>query len=43
MISIYGSAEIGARLTEYPGPEHVRARAVGDARPLAESQDQLDP
>ncbi len=36
------ATQIAARLAETPGPEHVRARAVVDVRPIAESRDELD-
>jgi hypothetical protein len=36
------ATQIAARLTETPGPEHVRARAFVDVRPVAESQDELE-
>ena len=37
------ATEIAARLTNSPGPDHVRERAYVDVRPVADSQDQLDP
>jgi hypothetical protein len=37
------ATEIAARLTNCPGPDHVRERAFVDVRPVAESQDQLEP
>ncbi len=37
------ATEIAARLTQCPGPEHVRARAYVDVRPAAESRDELEP
>jgi hypothetical protein len=37
------ATEIAARLTQCPGPEHVRARAYVDVRPVAESRDELEP
>src|SRR5499427_2500887 len=37
------ATEIAARLTNCPGPDHVRERAYVDVRPVAESQDNLDP
>jgi hypothetical protein len=37
------ATQIAARLAETPGPEHVRARAVVDVRPVAESRDELQP
>ena len=37
------ATEIAARLTGCPGPEHVRARAYVDVRPVAESRDELEP
>jgi hypothetical protein len=36
------ATQIAARLTNTPGPEHVRSRAYADVRPLAESRDELD-
>jgi len=36
------ATEIAARLGECPGPDAVRAGAVADVRPLAESRDHLD-
>jgi hypothetical protein len=36
------ATQIAARLTQTPGPEHLRARAYADVRPLAESRDELD-
>lgn len=36
------ATEIAARLTHCPGPDHVRARAVVDVRPVAESRDELE-
>ena len=36
------ATEIAARLTNCPGPEHVRARAFVDVRPVAESRDELE-
>ncbi len=36
------ATEIAARLAACPGPEHVRARAVADVRPIAESRTELD-
>jgi len=36
------ATQIAARLAETPGPDHVRARAVVDVRPVAESRDELD-
>lgn len=36
------ATQLAARLTEVPGPAHVRARAVVDVRPLAESRDELE-
>ena len=32
------ATEIASRLTACPGPEHVRARAYADVRPIAEHQ-----
>ena len=37
------ATEIAARLTSCPGPDHVRERAWVDVRPVAESQDELEP
>ena len=36
------ATEIAARLTNCPGPDHVRARAMVDVRPVAESRDELE-
>ena len=36
------ATEIAARLSQAPGPEHVRDRAYVDVRPIAESRDELD-
>jgi hypothetical protein len=33
---------IASRLSSAPGPEHVRARAYADVRPVAESRHELD-
>ena len=33
---------IASQLGDVPGPEHVRARAYADVRPLAESRHELD-
>jgi len=41
--SLDRATQIAARLTETPGPEQVRARAVVDLRPIAESRDELEP
>ena len=35
------ATQIAARLADAPGPEHLRARAYADVRPLAESRDEL--
>lgn len=35
------ATQIAARLADTPGPEHVRARAVVDVRPIAESRHEL--
>ena len=35
------ATQIAARLTDAPGPEHLRSRAYADVRPLAESRDEL--
>lgn len=37
------ATEIAARLAWTPGPDHVRARAVADVRPVAESREELEP
>ena len=37
------ATEIAARLADCPGPDHVRARATVDVRPVAESRDELEP
>jgi hypothetical protein len=36
------ATEIAARLADCPGPEHVRARALVDVRPVADSRAELD-
>jgi hypothetical protein len=36
------ATEVAARLADCPGPEEVRARAVVDVRPIAESRAELD-
>ncbi len=36
------ATELAARLATCPGPEHVRASAVADVRPLAESHEDLE-
>ena len=36
------ATQIAARLADTPGPEHLRARAYADVRPLADSRDELD-
>lgn len=36
------ATQIASRLTRTPGPEHLRARAYADVRPLAESRGELD-
>ena len=36
------ATEIAARLTECPGPDHVRERAYVDVRPAAESRDEME-
>jgi len=41
--SLDRATQIAARLTEAPGPEQVRARAVVDLRPIAESRGELEP
>lgn len=40
--SIDRATEIAVRLTEVPGPESLRGRAVIDVRPIAGSRDELD-
>ncbi len=37
------ATQIAARLADAPAPEHVRARAFADVRPVAESRDELEP
>jgi hypothetical protein len=36
------ATQIAARLADTPGPDHVRARAVVDVRPIAESRHELE-
>jgi len=36
------ATEIAARLAGAPGPEHFRARAYADVRPIAEGRDELE-
>ena len=36
------ATQIASSLAEIPGPDHVRARASVDVRPLAESRDELE-
>jgi hypothetical protein len=36
------ATQIAARLADTPGPGHVRARAVVDVRPIAESRHELE-
>jgi len=36
------ATQIAGRLADTPGPEHVRARAVMDVRPIAESRHELE-
>lgn len=36
------ATQIAAKLADTPGPEHVRARAHADVRPIAESRDELE-
>ncbi len=36
------ATEIAARLSDCPGPEHVRVRAYADVRPIAEHQADID-
>jgi hypothetical protein len=36
------ATEIAARLANCPGPDHIRARAMVDVRPIAESRDELE-
>jgi hypothetical protein len=40
--SLDRAIEIAGRLGRAPGPDHVRARAYADVRPLAESRHELD-
>jgi hypothetical protein len=40
--SLDRAVAIAGRLSTVPGPEHVRARAYVDVRPLAESRHELD-
>jgi hypothetical protein len=40
--SLDRAADIASRLGGVPGPEHIRARAYVDIRPLAESRHELD-
>ena len=40
--SLDRATDIASRLGSAPGPEHVRARANADVRPLAESRHELD-
>jgi len=40
--SLDRATDIASRLSSAPGPEHVRARAYADVRPLAESRNELD-
>jgi hypothetical protein len=35
------ATQIASRLTDAPGPEHLRSRAFADVRPLAGSRDEL--
>ena len=37
------ASEIAARLTQAPGPQHVRDRGHVDLRPVAESREELEP
>jgi hypothetical protein len=41
--SLDRATELAARLTEAPGPQHVRDRGYVDLRPLAESREELEP
>ena len=41
--SLDRATELASRLTEAPGPQHVRDRAYVDLRPLAESREELEP
>ena len=41
--SIDRAIQLAARLTEAPGPAHVRDRGYVDLRPVAESRDELEP
>ena len=36
------ATQIAAKLADTPGPEHVRARAHADVRPIAESRDEME-
>jgi hypothetical protein len=36
------ATQIAAKLADTPGPEYVRARAVADVRPIAESRHELE-
>jgi hypothetical protein len=40
--SLERATDIASRLGSASGPEHVRARAYADVRPLAESRHELD-
>ena len=40
--SLDRATAIASRLGSAPGPEHIRARAYADVRPLAESRHELD-
>jgi hypothetical protein len=40
--SLDRATDIASRLSSAPGPEHVRARAYADVRPVAESRHELD-
>jgi hypothetical protein len=35
------ATQIASRLTDAPGPEHLRSRAFADVRPLVDSRDEL--
>jgi hypothetical protein len=41
--SIDRAIQLAARLTDAPGPAHVRDRGYVDLRPVAESRDELEP
>ena len=35
------ATQVASRLTDAPGPEHLRSRAFADVRPLVDSRDEL--